>query len=243
MKKTLSTLTVTAASLLLLAAPLRAQTPASAEDTYFLNVSAGGQLQTSTFGSSSTFSSFGETGQVESTQNVGRAFVADISGGYFVSNRFGVGLGIWGGRADSAAAATVLVPDPLFFNRYTTVNLNTPDLMQTMFGVNFQILIRQPITDSLDLTFSAGPSVIHVKQEIASASVTPNTTSASLNVLEEKKTTAKAGNVGVDVAYRFGETYGIGGFVRYVGGQSGLPSAADLKIGGVQVGGGLRLRF
>lgn len=242
MKKTLSTLTVIAGSLLLGATPLLAQ-PSSPEGSYFLNLSAGGQLQTSEFSSSSTFSSFGETGQVKGTQTVGRAFVFDVSGGYHVTSRFGFGAGVWTSRADSAAASTVIVPDPLFFNRFSTVNLNSDNLRQSAVGVNLMLLIRQPLTDRIDITFSAGPSIIRLKQQVASASVSANSSTASLTILDETKRTAKAGNVGIDLGYQIGENYGVGAFVRYVGAASGIPSAPDMRIGGVQAGGGARFRF
>lgn len=242
MKKTLCILTVIAGSVLCGAAPLMAQ-PASAEGSYFLNVSAGGQMQSSEFSSGSTFASFGETGQVQGIQTVGRAFVFDVSGGYHVTSRFGVGAGVWTSRADSAAAATVLTPNPLFFNRFTTTNLSAEDLKQSTVGVNLMILFRQPITDKIDVTFSAGPSIIRIKQQVASATIDPNSGTPVLTILDETKRTAKAGNVGLDLGYQITDKYGIGGFVRYVGAGAGLPSAPDLKIGGVQLGAGARLRF
>jgi hypothetical protein len=37
--------------------------------------------------------------------------------------------------------------------------------------------------------------------------------------------------------------YGAGLFLRYAGASVDLPSANNVKVGGVQLGGGLRLRF
>ncbi len=242
MKITLCALALAAGSLLTAVTPLMAQ-PTSPEGTYTLSVSLGGSLQETSFDTSSTFSSFNEQGQISGVQNVGRGFVFDATGGYQITTRIGAGLGIWSQTADSAAAITVLVPDPLFFNRFATVNLSDSDLSQSVIGFNFQVFFTQPITDRIDLTFSGGPSIIHVKQEVAAATVAPNSTTATLSVAEESKTTGKAGNVGVDVSYRIGSTWGLGGFIRYAGGKAALPSAPDLSVGGAQMGVGVRFRF
>jgi hypothetical protein len=37
--------------------------------------------------------------------------------------------------------------------------------------------------------------------------------------------------------------YGVGAFIRYAGATVDLPSVSDLKVGGFQIGGGLRVRF
>lgn len=66
--------------------------------------------------------------------------------------------------------------------------------------------------------------------------VTPTSTS-------ESGTTGKAGNVGLDLSYLVTTNYGIGAFIRYAGGELNLPTAPNLKVGGLQMGGGLRLRF
>jgi len=61
--------------------------------------------------------------------------------------------------------------------------------------------------------------------------------------LTDTGNTWKAGTIGVDLNYRMNDRYSLGGFVRYAGGKVDLPSVSDLKIGGVQVAGGVRIRF
>ena len=55
--------------------------------------------------------------------------------------------------------------------------------------------------------------------------------------------TAKGVHVGGDLAHAFSDRFGVGVFVRYVAASVDLPSAAGVKVGGVQAGGGLRIRF
>jgi hypothetical protein len=54
-------------------------------------------------------------------------------------------------------------------------------------------------------------------------------------------------NVGADLTYRFANNFGVGAMVRYARATAGLTlddgSALDVKVGGFQIGGGLRIRF
>ena len=62
--------------------------------------------------------------------------------------------------------------------------------------------------------------------------------------------TGIGGNVGVDVTYMLPDMIGVGGLIRYTA-ASISPTAPDgvtitptsIDVGGLQVGGGLRLRF
>jgi hypothetical protein len=104
-----------------------------------------------------------------------------------------------------------------------------------------QALWTIPVTDKMDASFSFGPSFINVSQElVSSVSVTGGTATP---LTETQSDTAKGFNVGADLSYMLNPRYGVGGFVRYVGGSVGLPSVTELKVGGFQIGGGARLRF
>jgi hypothetical protein len=96
------------------------------------------------------------------------------------------------------------------------------------------------LTDRLDLAIFGGPSIIRVKQDLASAT---ETAEATARIEEQSKTTVKAGTVGADLTYRVTDRYGIGGFVRYAGGKVNLDAAPDFTVGGIQAAGGVRIRF
>jgi hypothetical protein len=223
-----------------------AQAPAPTYD-YYLNLGLGGQLQTRDFSNRTTFESsnagFVETGTVDGNQNIGRGFVLDVTGGYHLNENTAMAIGLWTATAKGASAITASIPDPLFFGRFSTVNATGSDLHQRTVGLNLQLVWMMPIAERLDLVLAGGPSVIYVRQDIASVSVEPNTQDVSLRVQRESKTTIKAGNVGADVRYRFNERYGFGIFLRYAGGQVDLPSIQNLSVGGVQMGGSVYYRF
>jgi outer membrane protein with beta-barrel domain len=244
MKKTM-TVTATIAGLLIGATTSFAQTPSPrSPGEVFVNLSAGGQFQDRSFGSSGTFSSFNETGSYETRQNIGSAFVFDASGGYQFAPHMAVGGGIWLGRAKSAASGAAIMPDPVFFGRFTTITPTPPgDMNQNMFGVNFQFIYTVPLNNRIDFALSGGPTILHVSQDVASISVSPTASTAAMSVDSQSATTAKAGNVGLDISYKLAEEYGVGFFIRYAGGEVDLPAVSNLKVGGLQFGGGVRFRF
>jgi hypothetical protein len=85
-----------------------------------------------------------------------------------------------------------------------------------------------PVTDKIDLGFSFGPTIFSVSQDLATAvAVTePGGAIGSTTIVTEDKTTLGI-NLGFDVK-----------------GSADLDSSSDsLKLGGFQIGGGLRVRF
>jgi len=244
MKKTL-TLMAAIAGLIIGATTAFAQTPSpTSPGEVFVAINAAGQFQDRSFGSSGTFTSFNETGSYETLQNIGSAFVFDASGGYHFAEHMAVGAGIWLGHAKSAVAGSAILPDPVFFGRYTTVTPTPPsDLSQGTFGLNFQFIYTVPVNNRIDFALFGGPTLLHVSQDVGSITVSPTTQTAAMSSESQSATTMKAGNVGLDITYKLAEEYGIGFFIRYAGGEVDLPAVSNLKVGGLQFGGGVRFRF
>ena len=241
MIKTTTTIAMIAG--LLLSTAFTAHAQATDEPNMFLSISGGGQFQDRTFSEVSTFSLFDDTGTVTANQTVGSGFVFDANVGYRVWNQVFVALGVSSFHGKGTAESLVAIPDPLRRGVSTFKSFSASDygdLSQTNTAINFQVVWIKPLTDKLDLWLFAGPSIIHVSQEIASATETQNSTATTK---DESVTTAKAGTVGIDLGYKLNERSSVGGFVRYLGGEADLPSVSKLKIGGVQVGGGIRFRF
>ena len=222
----------------------RAQTPSTpADPRMFVSISGGGQFQSRTFSVTSTFNLFNETGTVTANQTIDSGLVFDASYGYRVWHSLYAAVGVSTFHGTGAAAAVVAVPNALFFGHPTIKTFSAADygdLSQTDIAVNFQAVWMIAITSRLDLAIFIGPSVIYVKQDVASAT---ETSAATATAKSESKTTAKAGTGGVDLSYRMNDRYSVGGFVRYAGGEADLPSAPKMKVGGVQAGAGVRLRF
>lgn len=245
MTKTMNSMALMAGLVLTGASAVHAQTLTPQPETgMFLSIAAGGQPQKRSFSSSGTFSSFGETGRFEVNQNVGAGFLFDIGAGYQFMKHLAAGVSVWSVRSSSAVSGAASIPDPVFFGRFTTIT-PTPnnDLHQSTLGVNISVLYTLPISDKLDVVLSAGPTIIRTKLDVGSLDVAANSTTVTLSTSSESKTSAKAGNLGVELAYHLNELYTGGLFVRYSGGEVDLPSLPKAKVGGLQVGGIVRYRF
>jgi hypothetical protein len=216
---------------------------APGEPRAFLNISVGGQVQSRTFSETTTFVLFNETGSIVSNQTVGGGLVFDATFGYHVWNAvaFAVGVSTFNGSGEAAVVASI--PSSIFIGLpvvWTFGPSDYGDLSQTNTAVNFLVVFVAPVSDRFDVAISAGPSVIRVKQEVASATANINST-ATIN--SQSGTTAKAGTVGLDLSYRMNNRYSLGGFLRYMGGVVDLPAVPDMSVGGFQAGGGIRFRF
>ena len=99
-----------------------------------------------------------------------------------------------------------------------------------------------PLTDKIDATVVAGPSFFRLTQDILDATVPSGTQTANVATLSEKGSST-GGHIGVNLSYMFAPNYGAGVFLRYAGASIDLPSAQDIKVGGLQLGIGARLRF
>lgn len=224
------------------ASTARAQT-APADPTMFVNISVGGQFQNHDFTSVSTFDLFNETGSVTANQTIGSGFVFDATAGHRFSRRFAGAIGISTFNGSGEAAALASIPSSLFVGKPTMKNFapsDYGDLSQSNVAVNFQIVYMWPLTNRIDLQVFGGPSIIHVSQDIATATPVENSTAT---IESQSGTSGKSGSIGVDLAYKLNNRYGVGGFVRYLGGQVDLPSVENLTVGGTQAGGGIRIRF
>jgi hypothetical protein len=227
------------------ASAVNAQTLTPQPDTgAYVSVALGGQPQRRSFGNSGTFTSFNETGRFEVNQNVGAGFMFDVAGGYRFAKHFGAGVSLWSVRSDSAVSGAASIPDPVFFGRFTTVT-PTPinDAKQTTLGINIQFIYTMPVGERFDITVALGPTIARTKLDVGTLSVPANSTNVTLATESQSKTTAKAGNVGVDFTYRVNAMYSAGLFARFAGGEADLPALPKTKVGGIQVGGLLRYLF
>ena len=212
-------------------------------DEAFINISAGAQLQSHTFTSNTSFPLYDETATVSASQNVGKGFLFDISAGKrFWHHLYGaIGVSTFKGSGDSTV--TTSIPDPLLFNHPLVSTSSVSDLGQSAVFINFQLVWMAPINDKLDFAIALGPSIMHASQDIPSVSVANGTQTTTITTASESVTTGKAGTIGFDVSYKLSGQYRAGILVRYQAGEANFQAAPNLRVGGMQFGAGLRIRF
>jgi len=208
----------------------------------FINFNIGAQPQRRTIDTFESFSLYDEAATVTSNQPIVNGVVFDVSGGHRVRGRVALGVGLSSFRSRGDAGVIVSIPHPGFFDRPTILTGNTSGLDRSELGVHLQAVWRTPITDKTDVSFFAGPSFIRLTQEVATAAVRAGT--QNIDVTQKRESgTALGINVGFDGNYMFRPQFGAGVYVRYAGGSVDLPAVSDVKVGGVQGGVGLRVRF
>lgn len=214
-------------------------------DKGFVNVTLGAQVGSRTLPTSTPFDIYDEQATVASTQDVKGGAFFDISAGYKVWRNLAVGIGYSRSSSKTDATITASIPDPVFFDRPRAVSATASDLKHSEGALHLMGTWMVPVTDKIDVGLSAGPSIFMVKQELPSTlTITePGPSVTGVTAISADKTTAGV-SFGVDVTYLVTTRVGVGGLARYSLGSAELDGASDkLKLGGFQLGGGVRLRF
>jgi len=228
----------------LCAASAHAQTPTPSTEKFFLNVNTGGELATRTISQASSKDVYGETASMTSQQSIKRGVVFDFDGGYRVRPDFFAGLLVSSFNVTGDATTSASIPDPLFYNRPKTVTATLTGLKRTEVAIAPHVTWARPLlSDKVDINFSLGIAFIHVSQDIAGGFDVPNGTQ-NATILQRTETKNGTGPLAqIDLVYSFLPKVGVGGFLRYAGAKVDLPSVPQANIGGMQAGGGVRLRF
>ena len=205
----------------------------------YLDVNIGGQTQSSTVATSTTFSLYGETGGTSTNVTVGKGLVFDVGGGYFVRKNLAVGAMVTMFTRSPAGTVSIAIPDPIASRSLTTVSAS-PQLTHTEVGTHIKVAYFLRLRDALDVVISAGPSFVHLSKDIPVATVTNG---AGQITVAKQTGSGLGGHAGVDLNYRFTPALGAGVFARYVLVEVSLPTVPGVTIGGFQGGLGLRLVF
>ena len=165
-----------------------------------------------------------------------------------------LGLGVAVSRVTSSGSADVdaSVPHPFQFNQPRTIEGTENGIVHAETGVHLQIQYLVPSSSSIQAVLSAGPSWLNVEQETVtdvtvSQSYPYDTAAFGGAVTKIIKKSGQGFHAGLDVAWMFSRSAGIGGLVRYTRADIDLAVADGrtlaVKAGGVQGGVGLRVRF
>lgn len=242
---------VTKAVLCASALALMAASPASAQGPLyrgFFNVNFGAQVTSRTIDESSTFTLYEEQGTVEGSREVGAGPLFDLSGGFRVWNSVFVGAGYsrFSDKADLVLEARV--PDPLHYDRPRAATLTLADAEHTEHVFHMQVLYSLPLTEKLEVMVGGGPSYFTLTQDVLDE--VSAVEGSTLTVTGTSASVSEGGwgyNVGADLSYLFTDRLGAGFFARYSEASISMPAgegnSRDVKVGGFQVGGGLRVRF
>lgn len=220
-------------------------------DRIFLNVNGGLQMVSKEFESVSEFTIYDEAARLTGGQKIGSRPIFDASAIYRLRGSLGVGVGLSLYRDEGNLTVTGQIPHPLFTNQYRVASATADGVRHRSLATNLMAVWLVPFTTKVDFAFSAGPSIVFVSQDLLSGvNLAPErgpsfaTPTIEAVTVSEQRKTALGFNVGADASYMLTERYGAGFSVRYVRASVELPGLTEsLTVGGLQMLGGLRLRF
>lgn len=226
--------------------------PGQWRDKGFLTVSGAFQGQGNAFGYSFSPAEYAYAEQAHINANyptaAGPAF--DAGAGVRVWHNLALGAALSFFSRSSAVSVDGTVPHPLYVNRDRTVS-GTFDGDRSETGAHVQATWVVPAGRRTFVSVAGGPSFIEIKQSIATginlSTVYPyDTTTLTSTRTSTVSKLAIGVNAGVDVAYFFTRSVGVGGLVRYAWAPATLQTpggSVDTTAGGVQAGVGLRVRL
>ena len=176
-----------------------------------------------------------------------------VDGGIVVRLAGPIGMGFAASVVthDTDANVTASVPNPLFFRQPRSITGTTPASRREVAG-HIEAVYLVP-RGRVDVMIFGGPSLFSVRQTLitdvvySEAYPFDTATFSSSQTATSTSKTATGFNVGVDVAWKFSRTVGAGGMARFSRAQATLNAtnnaALKVDVGGLLVGGGIRLAF
>lgn len=183
----------------------------------------------------------------------------DFGGGVMITPQVGVGISFTGTAHQDVAQLAISVPHPRIFNTLATDTAPTDGKLQRVEGgVNLQVVGVAPLSDRVRLRVFGGPTYFRVQQDMVNSIAydqaylvflpVNSVTITTFDRADKVEGTGWGFHAGADVSMFFTRVVGIGGFARFSRATvalddplSGVP--VDVKAGGFQAGGGLRLKF
>ena len=168
-----------------------------------------------------------------------------------VAGNLAVGVGFSRFSKDRETAVSAGIPHPFFFNRVRPIE-GIATTSRTEVAVHIQAHWLVPVNERVQVAVFGGPTFFSVEQdlvrEITFADEFPFETARFVSARAQQQSESAVGfYVGADVATFFTPNVGVGGLVRFSRATVDLSSAdgsmLSVDAGGLQVGGGLRLRF
>jgi hypothetical protein len=230
---------------LLIVPSAHAQAPSPSTSKFFASVNIGAQLASRTLDTSASKTIYEETATLTSSLPIDSGIMPDFGVGYRVYNDIFVGVTFSTFSSTGTATVTSNIPDPLFFNRHKVSTSTQADLKHKEFAVLPQLIYTRALTDKVDFIGGIGPAFIHLSQDVVGSDFTVAAGTQNVTVVSGNESASGAGiHASIGANYNINEQFSVGGLLRFAPAKVTLPSGTkDLNVGGMQVGGGIRINF
>jgi len=234
--------------------PAPRKTPPTLPSRIFVDVNGGMQSGARTFSDSRNDPFSAETASWTADYETRSAPAFDVSGGVRLWRNLVASVSYSRVTDTSVAAIQGEVPHPFFFNKNRAISGETLGLKQQEDVIHVSASWAFPVSRRLDVRVFAGPSLYGIQRDLVADvghvedGYPYDTASFGTATVERAKVNALGVNVGGDVTWMFTRTVGVGAIARFSRADSNIASPANanslaLSFGGLQFGGGLRLRF
>ncbi len=192
-----------------------------------------------------SFALYGETATVDVARSVKSGPFFDATAGGRVLGNLGVAGTLFYRQASSDGAVTASIPHPIFFDQSRAVTATLSKMTHTELWSAVQAVYLLRLDDKAGVILSVGPTVVSVKHQIASsASVAEGPSAPAVTVTTDDLSKMVWGYmVGADLRYMVAKNFGVGVFARYAGATANMNPQVHLKLGGFQVGAGIRVQI
>jgi hypothetical protein len=214
-----------------------------------VSVSAAGQLTATSFSQSITFEQYSEAGSLSAAYSFRPKPVVDAGVNVRIWGPFGVGVsGSYAGESTTAQVSAA-VPNPLAFGQPRQVD-GPADVSHTEVGIHIEAVYWAEPTPRTEIVVSGGPSVFRVDQDfISDVTYTqsyPYTTATyqSAELLRERQT-VNGFNIGGEVGWKLASHISLSAALRFSHATASFSDASTtpVTVGGLHLGGGVRLLF
>jgi hypothetical protein len=243
-------------SLVLFASPALGQSQVEADawgSNGYLGFSGLYQTSSSAFDEEASFDLNQEQGTLSAAHEIDPGFVYELSGGGRIYKLLGFGFAGTYFRSDNTAQVTASLPHPFFFEQPRSVSGEATDLEREEIGIHLDAMVLIPLTRQFQISVFGGPSFFRLKQAFVSGVLFDESypydeaqfTGVDATVSEWEW--SRVGyNVGAEASLYFSKYVGIGASIRHSESEVEYERPGgplEVKVGGTQVGGGLRVRF
>jgi len=192
-----------------------------------------------------------ESGEVRTGHRVAPGPLFDITAGGKLSGNLGMSYAFSYRRQTELGQVSATVPHPFYFNQLRPV-AGEASLKREDIAFHIDAMWLLPVSDRLQLSMFGGPTYFRVAQDMVSTVETHDAypfdqaeyTGATLS---NEHASHFGFNAGADVTVFFTRALGVNGVVRFSQGTIDMPvpggGSSSVKVGGLQTGAGLRVRF
>jgi hypothetical protein len=234
----------------LAAAPAAAQ--AVSQPRVEVSANAGALTATSTFTASTTLpSNGGETETITTEYAAKTAFTFNAGAAVRIATQLWLSVQYAMADMKPGASVTAVIPHPILFNAPRTVEGSIDGVAHNERNIHVDLMYALPVR-AADVKVMAGPTFFNLKQDLVSGvsinETYPFDTATFAGATTTRVSKSAVGfNAGVDISRPLSSRVGVGGLIRYSRGNvefdDATTSRATAKAGGLELTGGVRLRF